>query len=191
MLNKFCHNIDGFTLVEFVVTIIILSFTSFIILPFFQSISHSPDALLRQRAVALGQAMMDEIMAKKWDSNSPNGGGPLNTTESSRGSVNASAIGREVGEGPAARLTWDDVDDYNSFTESDTFDDHAGSSFSLNGYTRTVAVTYIPSDSDPITTSTPTGTTIQASRTDSKRIVVSVLSPLNETFEFVAVVCNF
>ncbi len=209
MCNKLCHNIDGFTLVELVFTIIILSFTSLMLIPFFQAISHSPDPMLRQRAVALGQAMMDEIMAKKWDANSPNGGSPpICTAESldntARPSLNATCVhsgascttppcASEIGsDGVVNRSLWDDVDDYHSFTETDTFSDQAGSTVSLNGYSRTVTVTYVPSNSDPVTVSNPVGSNGQGgTTTDSKRIVVSVSSPLNETFEFVTVVCNF
>ena len=189
----------GFTLLELIMTMIILGLSSLILVPFFQSISHNPDPMLRQRAISLGQSLMDEILAKKWDENTPNGGGPICTTErgTSRTSIincvnQAGNIGLDAGEAVSNRGNWDDVDDYNNFpTETDTFKDQENNTFNLNGYSRAVSVRYIPSNSDPITATSPTGSTSQASATDTKRIVVTVTSPLAETFSFVMVSCNF
>jgi MSHA pilin protein MshD len=145
----------GFTLIELVIAIVILGFVSLILIPFVTSVTHSPDPVIRQKAVALGQAMMDEIAAKKWDENTPNGGGPICSGESGTGRgasaytlacpelvKNASAIGAEIGE---SRATYDDVDDYDGLTASGNFFDQSGSAFSLPGYSRSVRVTYIAS----------------------------------------------
>lgn len=190
---------SGFTLLELIMTIIILGLSSLIIVPFFQSISHNPDPMLRRRAISLGQSMMDEILAKKWDENTPNGGGPICTTESGTGRTSitscvnqAGNIGLDAGETTTNRGNWDDVDDYNDFpTETDTFKDQENNTFNLAGYSRSVSVRYIPSNSDPITATSPAGTTSQAGATDSKKIVVTITSPLSETFSFVMVSCNF
>ncbi len=189
----------GFTLLELIMTIVILGSTSLILVPFFQSISRSPDPMLRQRAISLGQAMMDEILSKKWDEETPNGGRPICSHESNAGrasidncSHQAGNIGLNSGELTTDRSNWDDVDDYNNLpTETDTFKDLENNSFTMTGYTRSVTVKYIPSDSNPIEAANPAGATTQSSSTDTKRIVVTVTSPLNETFNFVAVSCNF
>ncbi len=187
---------QGFTLMELVMTIVILGFTSVILIPFFTSITHSTDPLIRQRAIALGQSIMDEILSKKWDEETPTGGAPICTKESngSRPSISncshsAGDIDRE--EATTDRSTWDDVDDYDSYSETDTFTEQDGDTFTLSGFTRSVAVTYIPSDSSPIEATNPAGTTNSANSTDTKRIVVTVNSPLGETLTFVAVLCNF
>lgn len=189
----------GFTLIELVLTILILGLSAIIILPFFSAITHSPDPVLREKAMALAQAMMDEILAKKWDAHSPNGGGPIYTSESPAtamrpfpGTASASAIGLD-GEAAGAnnRATWDDVDDYNGVSEPVTgsFYDQDGAALpgDLTGFTRTVAVSYIASNAAPIDIATP----VSANSTDTKRIVVTVTSPLGETFSLVAVSCNF
>lgn len=199
MWNKQSHGRAGFTMIELVMTIVILGFTSLILIPFFQSITHNPDPLLRQRAIALGQSLMDEIISKKWDANTANGGGAICTGESndSRTSIDdcsrqASAIGLEAGEITTNRANWDDVDDFNDFpTETDTFKDQENNSFTLSGYSRSVSVTYIASNSSPIDEITPAGSIAQANATDTKRIVVTVNSPLGETFHFVTLSCNF
>jgi MSHA pilin protein MshD len=197
----------GFTLIEIVITIVILGAVAGILAPFFNAIVHSPDPVIRERAISLGQAMMDEVMAKRWDENTPMGGGPICTGESSSQAVRPSLIddcvtsatpvtslGRDVVPTVEARIDWDDVDDYNynptiapnGINEANTFIDQNGNPFSLPGYTRTVSVSYIPSDTPSIDqNTTATGTT-----TDTKRVVVTITSPLGETFYFVAVACN-
>jgi MSHA pilin protein MshD len=202
----------GFTLIELIITIIIMSFAAIIIIPYLSAVTHSPDPVLREKAIALGQAMMDEIHAKKWDENSPNGGGPICTSEStnigSRATLDpactfpalgpvASDIGLD-GEaaGPNNRDQWDDVDDYNNLSEPDVsglFYDQTGTTLpgSWTGFTRHVAIDYIASSQSTIDTSTTSAGTSAASATDTKRIVVTVTSPLGETFQFVAVSCNF
>ncbi|MCF6291402.1 MAG: type II secretion system GspH family protein [Desulfobacterales bacterium] len=207
----------GFTLIELVMTIVILGFSSLIIVPFFQAITSSPDPMIRQRSIALGQAMMDEILAKRWDENTPIGGGPVCTaTESGTGRGNAtytldcatettriaSAIGLDIADGDAAadRTTWDDVDDYNYLNfaggnyEDGTFTDQAGATVSFPGFKRWVEIDYIASSTavTDITRTTPASSGQgSADSTDSKRIVVQVQSPTGQVYTFVAVSCNF
>ncbi|EKD39253.1 MAG: hypothetical protein ACD_75C00463G0003 [uncultured bacterium] len=208
---------QGFTLVEIVITIVILGAVAGIMVPFFNAITHSPDPVIRERAISLGQAMMDEIMAKRWDENTPMGGGPIITQETLAPSGTscipcdgnrlycfacrnpgyapgtASSLGLDAGDAtpdPTDRRNWDDVDDYNHLNtnpEIDNFTDQNWAGFTLSGYRRQVAVRYIKIDGTPITDSTDNaGTDI----TDTKLVVVSITSPLGETFNFVAAVCN-
>lgn len=193
---------SGFTLIEIVMTIILLSASIMVLVPFFEAISHSPDPLIRQRAVALGQSMMDEILAKKWDENASAGGGPIVTGETGAGAARmvayesshpgyspgtatvTASIGPDSSEG---RATYNDVDDYDGSSEADSsFLDQNGAGFAMSGYQRTVAVCYIPSNSSPI----DHDTACAAGSTDSKLIVVTVISPTTEVFRFTAVQCN-
>lgn len=181
------HN-QGFTLIEIVVTIVILGAVAGILVPFFNAIVHSPDPVIRERAISLGQSMMDEIMAKRWDENTPMGGGPLRTNESTRGATWATPVvnlGADAGED---RTTYDDADDYRSMpVEIDNFTDQNGNTLNLTGYRREVAVDYIASSSGTITNTLPA---VSANRTDTKRVVVTITSPTGEIFTFVAVTCN-
>lgn len=194
---------SGFTLIEIVITIIILGAVAGILVPFFNAITHSPDPEIRERAISLGQAMMDEIMAKRWDENTPMGGLPICTGESPnivtrpklvdptcgitatpQPVLTASFVAEE-----ALRQDYDDVDDYDGLNElAGNFHDQNGIAFTLPGYSRTVEVRYIASNAPSIdrnTLAASAGTT-----TDTKRVVVTITSPLNETFYFVAVACN-
>jgi prepilin-type N-terminal cleavage/methylation domain-containing protein len=206
----------GFTLIEIVITIVILGAVAGILVPFFNAIVHSPDPVIRERAISLGQAMMDEIMAKRWDQNTPMGGGPLFTgvgeTDVASGTVCTPTpysctgnrlycfICRNPGYTPgtasdinpvynaAGRVDFDAVEDYNGLDETNTFIDQNGASATLTGYRRQVTVRYIASSSDPITQDLPAGSLV--AHTDTKRVVVTITSPLGEVFNFVAVACN-
>jgi MSHA pilin protein MshD len=205
------HKENGFTLIELIITIIIMGVAAIIIIPYFSAISHSPDPVLREKAIALGQAMMDEILHKRWDENSPNGGGPLCTNESGTGRGNssytltcpeavrnASTIGRDgEANGPHKRQEWDDVDDYNGLAEpggpGNTFYDQDGTSLpgNLTGFSRSVAVDYIASNEPTMDFDTASAGSLDTNATDSKRIMVTVISPQDETFKLVAISCNF
>ena len=207
----------GFTLIEIVITIVILGAVSGILVPFFNAIIHSPDPVIRERAISLGQAMMDEIMAKKWDKNTPVGGGPVITGETVAASgttcilepfsctgnriycfvcrnpdyavPTASDIKAEAVYVGTGRVNFDAVDDYNGLNETNTFIDQNGKTTTLTGYQREVAVRYIPSSSDPITQDLLTTGSL-VNKTDTKLVVVTITSPLGEKFYFVAVACN-
>ena len=191
----------GFTLIELVITIIILSFTLMLLAPFFQAIERSADPIVRERTVALGQALMDEILSRRWDENSPIGGGPLCSGEggTDRGATTygtaltcpdaaLNASGALGADGAENRQTYDDIDDYTSMTaENSNFTDQAGIAFIYTGYGRSVVVDYVASNSANITAITPSA----GSTTDTKRVMVTVTNPLAEQMVFVALVCNF
>lgn len=195
---------EGFTLIELIITLVIFGFTLLLLFPFFQAIERGSDPIVRERTVSLGQALMDEVLSRRWDENTMVGGGPLCSGEAGVGrgdtsygaplavcpdasanNLNASSVpGAEAGE---TRQSYDDVDDYNSMTqETDTFQDQAGVSFTYPGYSRSVTVDYVSSNAIAVTDATPAaGTT-----TDTKRIRVTVTNPLGEQFVFIALTCN-
>jgi len=195
---------SGFTLIELVITIVILGFTLVLLVPFFQAIERSGDPIVRERTAALGQALMDEILSRRWDENTRVGGGPLCSGESGVGrgttsygsplatcpdssALGLNASGSPGAEGGETRQTYDDVDDYNSMAaETDLFTDQAGVSFTYSGYSRSVSVDYVSSNSSNVdaTTSSAGGTT------DTKRVRVTVTNPLAEQIVFVALICN-
>ncbi len=198
-----CHKQAGYTLIELILTIILLGAIAGMLLPFFTAAIHSPDPVIRERAIHLGQAMMDEILNKRWDENTPVGGGPICTNESSlqgpRPSLLYSTCGGMVAaewsaqtagfgpEGTEVRTTFDDVDDYHGINMSNDFTDQNGNAFTLTGYQRQVNIRYILSDTAVINVGTDNA---GGTRTDTKLIEVIVTSPLGETFNFVAVACN-
>src|SRR5690606_8207728 len=98
----------GVTLVETIVFIVVVSIALVALIRVFNaSVSQSVDPLVRIRALELGQAQLDEILARKFDENTPTGGVPA--CDSPDGVACA---------GIAADSDYDDVGDYNNYTNS-------------------------------------------------------------------------
>jgi hypothetical protein len=61
----------------------------------------------------------------------------------------------------------------------------------LTGFSRSVAVDYIASNEPTMDFDTASAGSLDTNATDSKRIMVTVISPQDETFKLVAISCNF
>ena len=101
----------GFTLVELVVAIVITAIAlTFLTSIFFANPGRSIEPLLQIRATEFGRAMMEEILSKNFDENTPVGGQPPCA------SCTALAdFGSDAGE---TRVSFDDVDDYNDYCDT-------------------------------------------------------------------------
>jgi MSHA pilin protein MshD len=104
----------GVTLVELIVTIVILSI-ALVGLSFAISlgIGQSANTLFELRAVALGQAYLDEILSKKFDEDSRNSGIPPCVDPALSGRACSNPLITEEG----SRTNYDDVDDYDGLDE--------------------------------------------------------------------------
>ncbi|MEK6814578.1 MAG: prepilin-type N-terminal cleavage/methylation domain-containing protein [Nitrospirota bacterium] len=63
----------GFTLVETVITIVVVGIAFVVLLSFTQSLRSSADPVLVQQAVALSQERLDQIIADRRDTTTPRG----------------------------------------------------------------------------------------------------------------------
>lgn len=108
----------GVTLIELLVFLVVIGIAlSAVVGVFTNSIKSSNDPLIRIRALELGQAQLDEVLARKFDENTPNGGVPAcNSTDGSAC----------LGIVPDA--DYDDVGDFNGFTDNS----HPGYSVQVN-----------------------------------------------------------
>ena len=113
---------SGITLIELVVTIVILG----VALVSLSGVvgggaSRNSDITVQIRATALAQAYLDEILGKRYDENTRNGGIPpcqaTGTGPPPRQCTAEASFGAEAGENTRARL--DDVDDYHGMDEGD------------------------------------------------------------------------
>jgi len=161
MRESFRATQRGFTLIELVMFIIIVGIAvSAVTLQFSQNVRHSADPLLRQQAIAIAHIYLDEITSKKWDENTPDGGGSVVPVPGA-----SAVLGPDAGE--PARINFDDVDDYDGLAETP-----------IPGFPVTVAVAYsawVDNPAAPIAT-VPAG--------ESKQIIVSVSTPIGETLTF-------
>jgi len=120
-LRKQC----GATLIETIVFIVIIGIAlSATLSVFTENITRTSDPLIRVRALELAQAQLDDILARKFDENTPTGGVPA------CGSAGAAACA-----GIRADSDYDDVGDFNGFVDN-----------SYSGYSVSVTVSNAGTD---------------------------------------------
>jgi len=165
----------GVTLIELVISIVILSFAMVAVMNSFSvSIGHSADPLWRNKTLKLAQLYLDEILGQKYDDSTPVGGSPAVS------SPGCGSLGPETGE---VRSTYDDVDDYNGLTFSGPTTPPLGISGSLDSSydNYSVSITVVCN-----------GTIVAASgNSHAKKITVTVTPPDNGAMVFAAYKGNF
>ncbi|UTA46579.1 type II secretion system protein [Simiduia sp. 21SJ11W-1] len=111
----------GVSLVELIVFIVIISVALVGLLSVFgQSVANSVDPIVRLTAMELAQAKLDEVLARKFDENTPTGGVPA-CGSAEPGAVACAGISPEAG--------LDDVGDFSGQVDT-----------SVTGYTVTTQV---------------------------------------------------
>ena len=109
----------GVSLIEMIVFIIVVGIASSALFATYNySLLHNTDPLIQVRALELAQAKLDEVLALKYDANTPTGGIPACGTPTGVACDNT----------PDANMN--DVDDF-----------HGASDTPYTGYTRNVTVT--------------------------------------------------
>jgi MSHA pilin protein MshD len=104
--QRFIRSQSGATLVELVITIVIISVAIAGVVGAFALITgRSADPLNQTRAVALAQIYMDEILSRRYDEDTPVGGNPREP-------------GCTINTEEANRSDYDDVDDYNAINNA-------------------------------------------------------------------------
>lgn len=167
----------GFTLVEAVLTMVILSIAA---LAMSQALGfafvHSSDGLWQARTVALAEAYLEEAAARRYDEATPAGGVPA----CSPTTVACSTIGPDTGE---SRATYDDVDDYDGLSESPPQDAQGNVRTAFASYRVEMSVRYL-------TPGEVTALRLDAT-TDAKRISVTIVPPGRTSQTFTQLRGNF
>ena len=154
-------NSKGFSLIELVITIVVLGIAlSALSSSLFSGVGRSADPLWQSKATQLSQAYLDEILSMRYQENSPLGGGAVGS---------CSIAGAETGE--SSRSLFDDVDDYNGLAETATFLDGSTTS-SYSGYS--VSITVSCDDH------------LGVSSKNTKLITLTVTTPTNQSLVFAA-----
>ena len=167
----------GFTLIETVIAIVVIGIAlAGIIGVIFNNVQEGARPFLETKGIELGQAMMDEILLKRFDEATPLGGGRIPLAQ-----IN---IGTETGE--SGRTDFDDVDDYNGYADGvsgEPLQDELGNDISADfpGYSRSVTVDFFK----------PTGAPAGLDSKNYKRVRVQVTAPMGESFVFTAIKTNF
>ena len=171
------HQQTGFTLVETVIVIVLVGammagMTSL----FMNNVGNSHRPYLRQKALAVANAFMDEILRKQWNENTPLGGGCVNTAS---GSCLAGPIMATIGSDGESRAIYDDIDDYHGLNQSPPQDSSGTDMPGYAGYTVSVNVVQ------------PGANWHSVPAADVRLITVSVTSSSNEAISISAYRVNF
>ncbi|NOY72774.1 MAG: type II secretion system protein [Gammaproteobacteria bacterium] len=164
----------GFTLIETIIVIVLVgTMMAGMSALFVSGIEDSHRPYLRQRALAVSTAMMDEILHKRWNENSPLGGGCVNTGSTCTSNVTMmTSIGAETGE---ARADYDDIDDYSAIINQSPPQNSNGIDMpGYNGFSLTVSISQPGANWNGIIAA------------DVRLITVSVTSSSNETLALTA-----
>lgn len=157
---------QGFTLIETLVFIVVVSIALGSLMQVYnQSVSQSVDPIVRVRLLELAQSKLDEVVARKYDHNTPSGGIPA--CNSAGGTTCTAVLGREGSESCATPAGLNDVDDFNGCTDTP-----------YSNYTRTVTVY-------------AAGTDLGLSSGNAKRIEVTVTLAGGETLTLSSYRANF
>lgn len=135
---------NGFTLIELIVGIVVLSLSFSLLTSLILPLSEkSAEQLHQVRASELGQSMMNEILARAFDQQSDMVGGLNRCGEGGIVCTSSGGLGSDDGE--TVRALYNDVDDYIDFDFTNENETNAlGESFSslYPGFNVTVAVSY-------------------------------------------------
>jgi len=186
--NSFCRKINGgFTLIELIVGIVVLSISFSILTTFVYPLANQSAEQVHQiRAAELGQSMINEILGRAFDENSDMSGGYFRCGEDQNGDsvINGnelcSAIGVDSGEG---RTNYDDVDDYDAINFGDTLRNSLGDDISIQYVGFSMDVTVI---NDANYDGSGTG-----NNSTAKLITIIVRTPQNFDFIFSFYKVNF
>jgi len=158
----------GFTLVELLIAILILGGGIFLLLTMFTT---GLDGVIanqrRTQATNLAQDLMDEILGKNFDENTPD----------SESSTAPGSLGLD-GENTTNRSAWDDVDDYLTLSSGENPPrDALNNELTLyTGFTRYASVWYV--DSDLAESAISTGLkriSVWVSHTDISNVIITGL----------------
>jgi MSHA pilin protein MshD len=155
----------GFSLIELVITIVVIGIAlTALTSSLFSGVGRNADPLWQAKATQLSQAYLDEILAMRYQEDSPVGGGSVGSC-----SIDGAETGSGIGGGESSRSLFDDVDDYHGLSESADFLDTSTSS-SYSGYNVSIDVECLG----------PTN----ASANNSKLIAITITSPTNQRLVF-------
>ena len=168
----------GFTIVELVITMVVISLA---VLAMTTSLGfafqHQSDGLWRTKTAALAQSYVEEIMARRYDENTPLGGVPA----CAPATVACTAPGSfDDGE---ARALFDDVDDYDGVDESPPVDVNGVARAEYAGYRVQVAVAYA--------TAGQVATLGLDATTDAKLVTITVTPPVGDPVAYPFLRANY
>ncbi len=191
----------GFTLIECVIGIVLLSIAMILLVgTFLPMMDYQSQPIYQVRAAALGQSMLDETLSRSFDEHSDRSGGTRNLSycgvvgsgEESSGACTApAAYGLDAAEGSSRNFSlYNDVDDFDNFCAG-----KAGRSALTGAEIATLlgldAALYSQYSVAICVTSAPEWLGLAARDDVAKKVVVRVTTPAGESLPFVAYRSNY
>jgi MSHA pilin protein MshD len=178
----------GFTLIEVIVGIVVLSISFSILTTLIYPLANQSAEQVHQiRAAELGQSMINEILGRAFDENSAIAGGYFrcgedqdNDSDVEGDELCSQSLGSEIGE---TRITYDDVDDYDAINFGSTIENSVGENISAKYLGFSMNVTVI---NDANYDGSGTG-----NNSTAKLITVTVRTPQSFDFVFAFYKVNF
>jgi len=171
------HQQAGFTLVETIIVIVLVGvMMAGMTALFINNVGNSHRPYLRQKALAVSNAFIDEILRKQWNEATPLGGGCVNTAS---GSCATGPAVIAIGTDGESRATYDDIDDYHGLNQSPPQDSSGTDIPGYAGYTVNISVVQPGANWNAVPAA------------DVRLITVSVTSSNNETLSVFAYRVNF
>lgn len=136
----------GFSLVEVVITIVIIGIALVAAIGSWGNIAkHSGDVMWQTKVSYLGQAYLEEILSRRFDENTPLGGGACAPSCSTEGNFGVTGAVPFISKDGESRDNFDDVDDYHGLSENAVglFVGLIGQVEAYNNYTVSVSVRYV------------------------------------------------
>ncbi|WP_057832745.1 prepilin-type N-terminal cleavage/methylation domain-containing protein [Colwellia sp. TT2012] len=165
----------GFTLVELIIGIVVLSLSLSIVSTLIAPAEEkSADNVLQIKASELGQSLMNDIMSRAFADNSDMAGGRFRCNEAGQDNC-TEPLGRDGSEGDN-RTDYNDVDDFNGYEIEDDVLDPLDSSY--DNFIVAVNVVYAGDD-------------LGLADKLAKRITVTVTTPLGTAIKFTSHKANF
>ncbi|MEE4245309.1 MAG: prepilin-type N-terminal cleavage/methylation domain-containing protein [Kangiellaceae bacterium] len=161
----------GYTLIELIISIVVFAVAATLLTTvLFPSNINSTNPILQIRAAELGQAYLEEILAKRYDENSTVG------SQQRCNEAGGSSCSVVLGNDGEARANFNDVDDYNGINEAAT---------NALGVQRTDYASYNVSISVSYA-----GADLGLAASDAKRIDLVITAPNGSTYSFAAYKTN-
>lgn len=127
----------GFILVEVTIAYVLLVFALLALVPvFIIAIRAGANTEALQAATYLSNELLEEVRLRKWDERTAADGAHISAP---------SALGRDGVESAADKRTFDDIDDFNGWTEASAVDPVMRPLPAFKSYRRTVTVAYVTS----------------------------------------------
>ncbi|VAW91665.1 MSHA pilin protein MshD [hydrothermal vent metagenome] len=174
--DKLTFRQRGFSLIELVVMIVVLSVAlTGVTIAINETVKQSPKPLVLTRAMELAQTYLDEILAKRFDELSGQGGLPRCDSSDNAAQTCSNVMGDEEG---GNRQLFDDVDDYHGLNNSPPVFASGTSLANYSSYQVQISVAYA-------------GSELGLANRGAKRITISVTTPLGSVIPVSAYRVNF